>query len=371
MPHVWGLSWYSLPFAPPTYPFFQVGPNHYNDATDAVFWVQLYQHERNERTMSVLENLSNALAETVEAVSPGVVRVEARRRFPATGVVWSADGIVVTSHHVVERDEELYIGLADGNVVEATLVGRDPSTDMAVLRIDASELVVPTWVDMDDLQVGHLALAVGRPGNQIQATLGIISAMGQIKPRRSGNGNPRHGRGGPRGRRGGRHRSPQSRTNLEHYIQTDVVMYPGFSGGPLVDAAGQIRGVNTSAMRGTSLTIPTPTIHRVTEMLLQHGRVRRGYLGITSQLVALPKEMKDELDQETGLLIIAVEAESPADTSGLVLGDTLVALDGETVAELDDLLQLLTSDRVGTSVPMQIVRGGKLQEVQVAIGERP
>ncbi len=313
--------------------------------------------------MSVLENLSNALAETVETVSSGIVRVEARRRFPATGVVWSADGVIITSHHVVERDEELYVGLADGNVVEATLVGRDPNTDTAVLRVDANKLAVPMWADMDDLRVGHLALAVGRPGNQIQATLGIVSAMGKIKSHRG------HGGGRGRGRRGGPPSQP--RTNLEHYVQTDVVMYPGFSGGPLVDVAGQIRGINTSVMRGSSLTIPTPTIRRVADMLLQHGRVRRGYLGVTSQLVALPEDLKRELGQETGLLLIAVEAGSPADTSGLVLGDTVVSLGGDAVTELDDLLQLLTSDRVGTAVPIQIVRGGKLQEVQVAIGERP
>jgi S1-C subfamily serine protease len=320
--------------------------------------------------MSVLENLSNELAKTVETVSPAIVRVDGRRRFPATGIVWSAEGVIVTSHHVVERDEELYVGLANGDVVEATLIGRDPNTDIAVMQINVDELAAPTWVDMDDLKVGHLALALGRPGSEVQATLGIVSAIGQIKHHRH-RGHGRH-RGGSRHGRG-RHEghAPHPRTSLDYYIQTDVVMYPGFSGGPLVDATGQVRGLNTSIMRGTSLTIPTRSMRRVTEMLLQHGRVRRGYLGITSQLVGLPDNLQEELEQETGLLIIAVESDSPANSSGLVLGDTVVSLDGEAITELNDLLQLLSGDRVGTAVPVQIVRGGKLVEIQVNIGERP
>jgi S1-C subfamily serine protease len=298
----------------------------------------------------LLENLSNGLAETVEAVNPAVVRVEARRRMPATGVVWSADGVIVTAHHIVERDENIQIGLADGSIVEASLVGRDPNTDLAVLRASTKELTAPSWSDLDGLRVGHLVLALGRAGSHIHATLGVVSAIGETGERRS---HRRHG------------------GELDRYIQTDVVMYPGFSGGPLVDAAGQVRGLNTSIMRGTSLAIPTSVITRVTEVLLTHGRIQRGYLGITSQPVALPVALKSQLQQETGLLVIAVEPDSPAEKGGLVLGDTLVALGGYTVSNLDDLMSLLVGERVGSSVPVKVLRGGELREVKVVIGERP
>jgi S1-C subfamily serine protease len=158
---------------------------------------------------------------------------------------------------------------------------------------------------------------------------------------------------------------------LETYLQTDVVMYPGFSGGPLVDVAGQVRGLNTSIVRGISLAIPTPTVRRVAQSLLEHGRVRRGYLGITSQPVALPENFKQELEQETGLLIIAVEPDSPAAHGGLLLGDTVVGLDDQAIAGMDDLLALLSGDRVGSEVPVHVIRGGELKNIAVTIGERP
>ncbi len=339
----------------------------------------------------VLENLSTALAETVEAVSPSVVRVEARRRLPASGVVWSSDGVIVTSHHIVETEEGIQIGLDDGSVVEANLVGRDPSTDLAVLRVEDGELAAPTWSDLDAVQVGHLVLATARPGEQIQATLGIVSAVGEVVEARSrgrrrgrpggpGRG-PRRpgGRGrhhGPRGKHskhgpGGPHRHAEHHSTLDNVIQTDVLMYPGFSGGALVNAAGQVLGINTSVLRGTSLTIPTPTIRRVTEMLLQHGRVRRGYLGVTTQPVTLPAALQESLDQETGLLVIAVEPDSPADKGGIVLGDTLVTLEGNPISTIDNLLSLLTGDLIGSSVSIGIIRAGEAMELGVEIGERP
>ncbi|NDJ84379.1 MAG: PDZ domain-containing protein [Chloroflexi bacterium] len=298
-----------------------------------------------------LKDLSDGLADVIETVGPAIVRVEGRRRLAATGIVWSSDGVIVTSHHVVERDENIRIGFADGTATEATLVGRDPGTDIAVLRTQSEGLQVPTWVEFDDLSVGHLVLALGRPGEAVQATLGVVSALGEVMLE------------GGRRRRGG--------SQLDRYIKTDVVMYPGFSGGPLVNAVGAVAGMNTSIVRGSSLAIPAPTIRRVAETLLQHGRMRRGYLGVTSQPAALPTSIKDELQQEMGLLIIAVEPESPADQSGLLLGDTIVSLDGYAVTGLDELLGLLTGDRIGAAVPIGILRGGELLEITVTIGERP
>ena len=294
----------------------------------------------------VLRNLSDGLAATVEAAGAGVVRVEARRRLPASGILWLPDGIVVTAHHVVERDESIRVGLPDGRAVPATLVGRDPTTDLAVLRAQASGLKPSAWAEPEGMRVGHLALALGRPGDTVQATLGIISALGE----------------GWRTPAGGQ---------VDTYVQTDLVMYPGFSGGPLVDVSGRVLGLNTSALlRGISLAVPTPTLRQVVEVLLAHGRVRRGYLGVGAQEVRLPANLQGQLDQETGLLLISVEPDSPAGRAGLLLGDTIVALDGQPVRHMDDLLGLLSSERVEASVPVRFVRGGLVQELQVTIGER-
>jgi S1-C subfamily serine protease len=302
----------------------------------------------------VLRDLSDALAATVEIAGSSTVRVEARRRLPASGIVWSSDGVIVTAHHVIERDENISIGLPDASgsqSVPGTLVGRDPTTDLAVLRVassnvQASSLAPPTWAEPESLKVGHLVLALGRPGQTAQATLGIVSALGE------------------------RWRTPAG-GQVEAYLQTDLVMYPGFSGGPLVDASGRVLGLNSSALlRGISIAVPAPTLRQVVETLLAHGHVRRGYLGVGAQAVRLPEALKGHVGQETGLLLISVEADGPAGRGGLLLGDTIVALEDQPVRHMDDLLALLSSDRVGTTVPVRIVRGGQVQEVTITIGER-
>lgn len=299
---------------------------------------------------SVLQDFSDALALTVEGTGPAVVRVEARRRLPATGIVWSAAGVIVTAHHVVEQDDHVGIGLHDGRTLSARLLGRDPTTDVAVLQAQIGQgqlpLTVPTWADPADLRVGHLALALGRPGQRVLATFGIVSALGE----------------GWRTPAGG---------EVDHYLQSDVVMLPGFSGGPLVDAAGHIIGMNTSAMlRGVSLTIPAPTLRRVVETILSHGHVRRGYLGVSAQAARLPALLAQQLQQESGLLLGSVEADGPADKAGLFMGDTLISLDNQPVRHLDDLMALLTGERVGRPLSARIVRGGQVQTLDVVIGER-
>jgi len=295
----------------------------------------------------VLRSLSDALAATTEAAGAGVVRVEARRRLPASGILWSADGLIVTAHHVVEHDENIGIGLAGGETVPATLVGRDPTTDLVLLRAGAGDLKPANWAEPASLRVGHLVLGLGRPGRSVQATLGIVSALGESWRTPAGG-------------------------QVDPYLQTDLVMYPGFSGGPLVDVAGHVLGLNTSALlRGISLTVPTPTVRHVVEALLVHGRVRRGYLGVGAQPVRLPEALAGQLGQETGLLLVSVEPGGPADGAGLLLGDTIVALDGQPVRHMDELLALLGGDRVAASLPIRIVRGGQVQELSVTIGERP
>ena len=294
----------------------------------------------------VLSSLSDALAATVQAASAGVVRVEGRSRLPASGIVWSPDGVIVTAHHVVERDDNIGVGLPDGHTVPATLVGRDPSTELAVLRAQATGLTPPAWTESDGLRVGHLVLALGRPGPSVLATLGIVSALGQ------GWSTPIGGR-------------------LDRYLQTDVTMYPGFSGGPLVDVEGRVVGLNSSALlRGITLTIPTPTLDRVVDTLLAHGRIRRGYLGVGAQPVRLPEAPATQLDQETGLLLVSVVPGGPAEQGSLFLGDIIVSLAGRPVRHLDDLLSLLGEAQVGIPASVRIVRGGQLQELSVIIGER-
>lgn len=296
----------------------------------------------------VLQSLSNDLAATVAEVGPKIVRVEARRRLPASGIVWSADGVIVTAHHVVEREDKIQVGLTDGRTVPATLVGRDPTTDLAVLRSEATGLTPATWAQLDNpaLQVGHLVLALGRPGKEVQATLGIVSALDKAW------------------------RTPGG-SQLDYYLQTDVVMYPGFSGGPLVNAAAEVVGLNSSALvRGVNLTVPAPSIRRVVEALLAHGRIKRGYLGVNTQPVRLPVALSQQFNQETGLLLVAVEPGSPAEKAGLLLGDTIVALDGTPVRQHDDLLGLLSGDRVGKEVVVEVIRGGQPQKITVNVGER-
>lgn len=294
---------------------------------------------------NVLSELSEALAQTVESAGPGIVRVEGRRRLPASGILWSADGIVVTANHVVKQDSNIGVGLSDGQMVKAELVGRDQSTDLAVLKIEASGLSPVTRAG-DSLQVGHMVLALGRPGRTVQATLGIISALGDSW---------RTSMGG----------------QIDRYLQTDVVMYPGFSGGPLVSAGGEVLGLNTSALlRGVSLTVPAATLERVVGALVTHGRLRRGYLGVSTQPVRLPAAVKQELNQETGLLVVSVEPDSPADKGGLVMGDAIVGLGEATVRHHDDLLAQLSGEQVGQKTPIKIVRGGELRSLNVTIGER-
>ena len=295
--------------------------------------------------MDALQAYSEAMADLVAHAGEHTVRVEARRRLPASGVAWSSDGLIITSHHVVRRDDNIFVGLPDGSRVAATLIGRDPGTDIAVLRADTSTLAVPAWVESDGLRVGQLVLAAARPRQNLQATQGIVSALGA----------PWRGRGGRTGAR---------------FVQTDVLMYPGFSGGPLVTASGALAGINSSALRqGISITVPSEILAQVVNTLLTHGRMPRGYFGVGIQPVRLADGLRESLDQETGLMVMSVEANGPAAAAGLAQGDVIVALDGEPTGHLDALQALLAGDRVGATVPVQFVRGGQVQTADVTIGQ--
>ena len=295
---------------------------------------------------TVLESLSADLANAVENAGKSLVRIEARRRQTATGIVWSADGLIVTAHHVVERDENIRAGLPDGTVVAAQLVGRDPTTDIAVLRVQAEGLTPATWAEPDTVRVGQLVLAVGRPDAAPQASLGVVNVLDDAWRTMAGG-------------------------TVDAYVQTDVVMFPGFSGGALVGANGAFIGMNSSLLaRGASVTLPAATLRRVADSLKVHGRVKRGFLGVNAQGVRLPVTLAESLDQETGLLLAAVESGAPAEAAGMMVGDILVTLDGQPVRHMDDLMALLSSDRVGKAVPVRVVRGGQVTDSTVTIGER-
>ncbi len=296
--------------------------------------------------MQGLNEISGELSGIVEKAAPSVVRVEARRRIPGSGIVWASDGTIVTADHIIEREEDLRIGLADGRVVEATLVGRDPTTDVAVLRTQAAGLSVPAWSDGERAKVGQLVLALGRPGRTVRARLGMISALGDAWRAPAGG-------------------------ELTRYLEADVAIRFGFSGGPLVDTAGGVLGMNTAGLlREAALTVPVATLRRVVTTLLKDGRIRRGYLGLGAHPVRLPAAWQQQ-GQEAGLLIVSIEPGSPAERGGLLIGDTLVALDSTPVRRHDDIQSRLTPESVGTSVRVRVIRGGEVKELTVTIGDRP
>jgi len=290
--------------------------------------------------MSVLAGLSQDLSTTVEQVGRSVVAINARRRIPSSGVVWRP-GVVVAASHTISRDEDITVVLASGRSAAATLAGRDPTTDLAVLRLDEAA-VPPVERGQDgDLQVGRLVLALGRPGPGITASLGIISAVG----------------GEWRTWQGGR---------VERFVRLDLAIYDGFSGGPLVEAGGKVLGLNTSGLsRAMALALPASTVDRVTDQLLASGRVSRGYLGLAVQPVRLPEPLG------LGLVVVKLEAGGPAEKAGVLLGDILTALDGRELADPGDILGALGSERVGTGIQLQLLRGGEPRTLQATVAERP
>jgi len=292
--------------------------------------------------MSEAQQYSDSLAAAVEKAAKSVVTVDARGRLPATGIVWSADGEILTADHVVQRDENINVTLPDGTSHSATVIGRDPASDLALLKVEAKGLTVPDFVE--GLKVGHVIFAVGRP-DDVQATLGSVIGLG-----------------GP---------MPGRRYTVAAYVWTDVTMYPGFSGGPLIDASGRVAGLNSSALsRGASMAIPVSVLRNVAAALHKDGRVKRGFLGVSTQPVSLAEALAAKLGQQTGLMIIGAEKDGPADKGGLMQGDVLVALGAHPVADIDDLQAALGPDIVAQATVVKVVRGGEVKEVTVTVGVR-
>jgi S1-C subfamily serine protease len=295
----------------------------------------------------VLQALSDDLAGAVERAGLSVVAIHARRRIPASGILWRP-GVVAAAHHTIHREDGITVTLPDGSTVGATLAGRDPSTDLAVLRLDAERGTSATLAEGFEPRVGQLVLALGRPGESVTAALGILSAVG----------------GEWRTWHGGR---------IDRALHLDLSIYDGFSGGPLVDPAGRVIGLNTSGLaRGMPMSIPTSTVARVVEQLLSQGRVRRGYIGIGVQPVRIPGSLATELgvDRPVGLMVVSADEGGPAATAGVLLGDIVVSFDGTGVADPRELLSLLTEERVGKGITLRLVRAGKAKDVRVTVAER-
>jgi len=293
-----------------------------------------------------LTDFSNGLTAAVEKAGTSTILVDARKRYPASGIALAED-LVLTADHVVTREDGIKVVLADGKSLDATIAGRDPGSDLAVLRLP--EKVLTPAKTSEAVKVGQLVLALGRPNSAgIQASWGIVTAI---------SGPTRTFRGGM----------------LDEFLQSETTPYPGFSGGPLINSDGEVLGLNTSGLtRGSSLTIPVKVAWRTGDALAKHGTVKRGYLGVRTQPVELPEAGRQALkrEQSQGLLVLWLEEGGPAETGGLLVGDILVAISGQPVGDADDLFSALSGDTVGKSIAVEVLRGGRPETVALTAGER-
>jgi len=293
--------------------------------------------------MTTAMDLSNALAGAVERAAGSLFAVHGRPRLPSTGVHWRA-GLIVTASHTVEPDREVTLTAPDGRTLAAQVVGRDPGLDIAVLRAEVTGVPAADIHDDGDLRIGHLVLALGAGP---RASAGIVSALDL---------------------RGGRQREPDA------MLAVDLTLYPGFSGGPLVDVLGHVVGITTSgASRHLQCAVRAAAVTRLTDHVVRAGRIPRAYLGVGTQPVVLPNDLRERLGltQRTAVIVVNVTSDSPAAAAGLVMGDVIVSIAGHAIAEPGDLVAVLQPDRVGNTVTTSILRGGEPRQIQVTVGERP
>ena len=285
---------------------------------------------------------SAKLAYITEKAGASVVRVDDGSRLTASGIVWTTDGLILTTSHGVDQDDDLIVELGDGARHGATVVGRDPESDIALLRISANDLPVIAKAPDSEIRTGHLALALARPGSaNLTATLGLVSAIVEA----------------------------QSAGKPEYIVHTDATLYPGSSGGALIDMEGRLIGMIDLAFgRGRGVALGVPILENVADVLLTHGRIPHGYLGVRTQLVPLPQNIKGSTApaQDYGLLVVQVEPGSPAERGGLLLGDTLLKANGTALDDVDELRRHL---RVGEKLALAIARGGVSQELSITVGE--
>jgi len=294
----------------------------------------------------MLTEFSNQLADAVAAAAPSVVQVQGRRRRPASGLVHS-DDVVVTTMRALGREDDLHIRRHDGEVLQAELAGWDPTTTLAVLRVTGLK-AAPIALASAPPRVGHLALAVARSwSNAVTASAGVVAVIGGPLPT-------------------GRRRA------IDEVIRTTAPMHDGFAGGALLDVSGGLIGVTTSsAIRGLGVVIPTAIAWKAAASVLEHGRLKRGYLGIAGQPVALSDPQRTAAGRDEALLVVAVTAGAPASEAGVLVGDVVLALDDRPMVSPEDLLDALSGDRVGRPAVLRVLRGSVLTDLKVTIGERP
>jgi S1-C subfamily serine protease len=296
-----------------------------------------------------LVELSNALAQATDRAAASVVAVHTEKRGSSTGIVWRS-GVVVTAEHALRRDEEIQLTLPDGRVVAATLAGRDPSTDIAVLKCAEASTAVPQFGDMATLKPGSLTLVVGRTrASGPVAALGVVSLV-----------------------------APERRTwtgaSLAPYIRLDVGLQPTAVGGAVIDAHGNTVGLATPRFaRFGVIAVPASAINKVADTILQKGRIPRGYLGVGLQPVRFPDALREKLQwkEKTAAIVLEVHPGGPADKAGIVIGDIFVSLAGQPVTRLEDVQSHLAGDAIGKTFPLKFVRGGAIQEGRIVVAERP
>ena len=298
---------------------------------------------------TALIELSNALAQATDRASSSVVAVHTERRGSSSGIVWRA-GVIVTSEHSLRRDEEIQVTLPNNRVVSATLAGRDPSTDLAVLKCPDAVTAVPEFGDVAQLKPGGLTLVVGRTrASGPVAALGVVSLI-----------------------------APDRRTwtgaSLVPYVRLDVGLQPTAVGGAVIDASGKVVGLATPRFaRFGAIAVPASAINKVADTLLQKGHIPRGYLGVGLQPVRLPDALREKLkwDEKTAAIVMDVHPGGPADKAGIVIGDIFIALAGHAITRLEDIQSHLAGDAIGKTLPLKFVRGGTIQEGSIVVAERP
>ena len=293
--------------------------------------------------------LSKEAASAIEKAGRSVVAVHGRRRIPSSGVHWRA-GIVVTANHALERDGEITVTLPDKTTVSATLAGRDPSTDLAILKLSKQDLPIAERGDAGELKPGHFVLAAGRTAEGTsRASLAMVAVTGSEWHAWTGG-------------------------TIDLTLRLDRNLHPNLSGGPLLDSEGRVLGISTPALsRFAAVVIPVSTIDRVSTELEKRGRIGRGYLGVGMQSVPLPERLREslKLTNEVGLMIVMVEPGGPAEKAGVLIGDILVGLAGKPLGDTEGLAVHLSSEQVGKAVKASLVRGGTLSEATITVEERP
>ena len=314
----------------------------------------------------LLDAYSTAVVSAARRASPAVVNIEVKHNAPAnaqpgrrpqqpmggsgSGFIFTPDGLILTNSHVVHKADEIRVTLSDGRSFDASLVGDDPETDLAVIDINSDNLTSVEFGNSSNIQVGQLVIAIGNPyGFQYTVTAGVVSNLARS------------------------FRTFGGRV-MDNVIQTDAALNPGNSGGPLVDAKGRVIGVNTAiiaAAQGICFAIPGNTAQFVASRLIRDGRIKRSFIGIAGQNVPLHRRVVrfHKLDVETGVLVVGMEGGSPAGNAGLAEGDIVVELDHKPIRNIDDLQRLLTDERVGATIPMVVLRGTEKLTLDVTPAE--